>query len=194
MRYFEQGIRTVDDAGAVQVIGSYYAAAPAALYSEVPCVSTRMKWRSWRATAPRCADIRDRRRKGHYEIPEADRIFNPSRETARILGQVQKIGPNSRALAGELFARLGRPGQKALYGLRTCRATIAARRSRRPAPGCCSQGAPRIKASNAEHRAGGDQTQTDPAIRPIDDYQRFWEAHSQRHQEEYYDADVDTRT
>src|SRR6202000_569275 len=35
MRYFKQGVRTGDDAGAVQVLGSYYAAAPAALYSEV---------------------------------------------------------------------------------------------------------------------------------------------------------------
>jgi transposase/mRNA-degrading endonuclease RelE of RelBE toxin-antitoxin system len=34
-RYFTQGKRTVDDAGLVQVDGSYYAALPAPLYSEV---------------------------------------------------------------------------------------------------------------------------------------------------------------
>ena len=34
-RLFKQGVRTVDDAGLVQVDGSYYAALPAALHSEV---------------------------------------------------------------------------------------------------------------------------------------------------------------
>ena len=34
-RPFKQGVRTVDDAGLVQVDGSYYAALPAALHSEV---------------------------------------------------------------------------------------------------------------------------------------------------------------
>ena len=83
MRYFRQETRTVDDAGCVQVDGSFYAAGRAPLYSEVLV-------RVYEAEI----EVRDldgivlRRhpkslRKGHYEIPAADRIFNPSRESAR---------------------------------------------------------------------------------------------------------------
>jgi hypothetical protein len=52
-------------------------------------------------------------RKGHYEIPAADRIFNPSRESVRLLGKARQIGPHSGEFAQQLFARLGRPGHKA---------------------------------------------------------------------------------
>jgi hypothetical protein len=41
MRYFKQGVRMVDDAGTVRVLGFHYAAAPAALYSEVPVLFGR---------------------------------------------------------------------------------------------------------------------------------------------------------
>ena len=56
-------------------------------------------------------------RKGQFVLEEKDRIFNPSRETGRLLGKAGKIGPNTEQLARTLFARLGRPGQRALYGL-----------------------------------------------------------------------------
>jgi hypothetical protein len=37
-------------------------------------------------------------------------------------------------------------------------------------------------------------TQADPAIRPIDDYQRFWDEYTQLNTEEMNDAHVDHRT
>jgi transposase len=201
MRYFKQGVRTVDDAGAVQVLGSYYAAAPAALYSEV---LVRIYEDEVEILASDGTSLRRHpksTRKGHYEIPDADRIFNPSRETARILGQVQKIGPNSRALAGELFARLGRPGQKALYGLSNLPRHYSCAQIEYACARVLQSGSPsyqsvkRILEHEADNAAPAVNTlQTDPAIRPIDDYQRFWETHSQHHQEEHHDADVDTRT
>jgi hypothetical protein len=55
--------------------------------------------RSWTATARRCADIRDPNAKGHYEIPEADRIYNPSRKTVSLLAKARKIGPHSGEFA-----------------------------------------------------------------------------------------------
>ena len=30
---------------------------------------------------------------GHFEIEESDRIFNPSRETVRLLSKAAKLGP-----------------------------------------------------------------------------------------------------
>jgi hypothetical protein len=116
-RFFRQETRTVDDSALVQVGRSYYAATPAAPYSEVTvriydhdieildAVGVLVR-RHPRSTRP-----------GHFEIQESDRIFNPSRETARLLGKVSRIGPYSAKLAREIFTRLGRPGQKAIYGM-----------------------------------------------------------------------------
>ncbi|MCC7413687.1 MAG: hypothetical protein IT495_18890 [Gammaproteobacteria bacterium] len=55
--------------------------------------------------------------KGEFAIEPADRLFNPARETARVLAKAERIGAHTAALARELFARLGRPGQRAIYGL-----------------------------------------------------------------------------
>lgn len=52
-----------------------------------------------------------------YVLPEADRIFNPSPQTALLIGKVSKIDPHSAQLAREIFVRLGRPGEKAIYGM-----------------------------------------------------------------------------
>ncbi len=116
-RYFKQETRTVDDSGLVQVLRSYYAATPAAPYSgvtvriydhdiEILDAAGALLRRHPRSSEP-----------GHFEILPSDRIFNPSRETARLLGKARKIGPHSAKLAQEIFARLGRPGQKAIYGM-----------------------------------------------------------------------------
>lgn len=56
-------------------------------------------------------------REGAFQMIEHDRLFNPSRETTRLLARVEKMGPHTARLARELFARLGRPGQRAIYGL-----------------------------------------------------------------------------
>jgi len=116
-RFFVQGTRTVDDAGLVQVERSYYAAAPAPLFSEV---TVRIYEREIEILDEHGQVLRRHEkttRPGDYRLPEEDRIFNPSRETARLIGKVAKIGPHCAQLAREIFARLGRPGQHAIYGL-----------------------------------------------------------------------------
>src|SRR5690606_3394703 len=115
-RYFKQETRTVDDAGLVQVSAAYYSALPAQLYTEVVV-------RIYEHEIEILDDVGEvlRRHKtvarGQMQLPEADRLFNPSRETARLLAKVHKIGPQSSALAREIFARRGRPGQRAIYGI-----------------------------------------------------------------------------
>jgi hypothetical protein len=126
------------------------------------------------------------RRKGHYEIPPEDRIFNPSRESARLLGKARQIGPHSGEFAQQLFARLGRPGQKALYGLTNLprhygSAAIEAACARvLQSQSVSYQAVKRILEHQAPNTAPAASTlnQADPAIRPIDDYQRFWDEHS----------------
>jgi len=185
-RYFTPGTRTVDDAGLVQVEGSYYAALPAPLHS---VVQVRIY--------PREIEILDgagvvlRRhmkseRKGQFVIDREDRIFNPSRETARLLEKAGKIGPKTEQLARTLFANLGRPGQRALYGLTnlprryTC-ADIEAVCSRFLGAGCVSYAAIRRaleRLVDAPAATSPVLVQEGPAIRAIAEYQSFWESHS----------------
>ena len=115
-RYFRQETRTVDDAACVQVAGSYYAASPAPLYS---AATVRIYEHEIEILDNEGQVLRRHEkaaRKGEYKLPEEDRIFNPSRQTAQLIHKVSKIGPHCAQLAREIFARLGRPGQKAIYG------------------------------------------------------------------------------
>ena len=182
-RVFTQGVRTVDDAGLVQVEGAYYAALPAAPHS---LVTVRIY--------PGALEILDaagqvlRRhekaaRKGTFVLDAADRLFNPSRETARVLARVEKIGPHTAALAHAIFARLGRPGARAIYGLanlpRTyARADIEAVCAHLQEAECVSYAT--VK-SALERRAAATPTpppltQEGPGIRPVAEYQSFWDA------------------
>ncbi len=201
MRYFEQGTRTVDDAGAVQVDGSFYAAGPAPLYSEVTVRAYETEIEVLGADGAVLRRHPRSRRKGHYEIPEADRIYNPSRKTALLMAKAAKIGPNCREVAQQVFARLGRPGQKALYGLTNLvrhysSVQIEAACARVLASGLVSyQTVKQILERQSQNTVPAvTYTQADPAIRPIDDYQRFWDEYTQLNTEELNDAHVDHRT
>lgn len=184
-RYFTQGTRTVDDAGLVQIEGAYYAALPAPLYStvivrifardvEILTADHQVLRRHEKAT-----------RKGAFIMAATDRLFNPSRETARVLARVTMIGPHTAALARELFSRLGRPGNRALYGLASLvrthpRVDIEAVCERLLTAGCVSYTA--VKGA-LERRAAATPvvatalTQTGPGIRAVTEYQDFWEQH-----------------
>jgi len=50
-------------------------------------------------------------------LPAEERLFNPSRETSRILSQSKAIGAATHKLCETLFAREGRVGQRKLWGI-----------------------------------------------------------------------------
>jgi len=137
-------------------------------------------------------------RKGQFVMQDGDRLFNPSRETARVLAKVEKIGPNTAALARELFARLGRPGQRAIYGIASltrtyARADIEAVCARLREAHCFSYAA----LKRALERRAADAaiaalalTQSGPQIRALTEYQSFWETHSHTHSPEDPDGNV----
>lgn len=50
-------------------------------------------------------------------LPYEERVFNPSRETHRTLGQAKAIGPDTERLCQMLFAIEGRVGQRKLWGI-----------------------------------------------------------------------------
>ena len=188
LRYFTQGTRTVDDAGLVQVSARYYAALPAVPHStvtvriydrEIEIVDAAGQLLRRHEIAPR---------KGAFTLDASDRLFNPSRETARLLSKAELIGPGAAAFAQGLFARHGRPGQRALYGLTNLartypRADIDAVCTRLVAAACFSYAA--VKRALDRTRpldpatVTPPLTQSGPAIRAITEYQDFWNTHSQ---------------
>jgi transposase len=190
-RFFCQETRTVDDAGLVQVDGSYYAALPAPLYSEV---TVRIYEREIEILDQQGQPLRRHQKsacKGEFVMAKEDRIFNPSRETARLIAKATKIGPHCMQLAREIFARLGRPGQKAIYGL----ANLARHHKREDIERACekvltlSQPSYQALKRILEHytaaqkaSAAADEPvlrQQGEHIRGIQEYQAFWNEYCQ---------------
>ena len=199
-RYFTQGVRTVDDAGLVQVAGAYYAAAPAPPYGVVTVRVYAQAIEIMDAGGRVLRRHRHAVRKGAFVMEPSDRLFNPSRETARVLARVEQIGPHSAALGRALFARLGRPGNRALYGLASlprtyARVDIEAVCARLLAGDCLSYAA--VKGALVRHAAQAPVvvdpplTQSGPGIRALTEYQTFWEQHAT---DERTDASTDAIT
>jgi len=185
-RYFTQTVRTVDDSGLVQIQGAYYAALPAPVHT---LVTVRVYAHGIEILDGRGTVVRRHAlalRKGAFVMADSDRLFNPSRETARVLARAEQIGPHTTAFAQALFARLGRPGQRAIYGLanlpRTyARVDIEAVCERLHAAGCHSYAAVKqalVRRAATPPEPSAPLTQTGPDIRPVTDYQRFWEQHA----------------
>lgn len=198
-RFFRQGRRTVDDAGLVQADAAYYAALPAPLHSEVVVRVYDHEIEIYDLAGQLLRRHEKAARKGTFTLAPEDRLFNPSRETARLLHKAQLIGPHTAAMAQQLFARLGRPGQRALYGLTNLARTysreqIEAVCARLLAAHCHSYSAVR-RALERTHALALAQPATapladDPAIRPIGAYQAFWDTHTDA-QEDSRHAHVD---
>ena len=136
MQYFTEAQRTVCDDGCVRVDHCSYAARPAAIGSrvlvrvfehriEIRDLTTQVLVRSHaRAERP-----------GTVVLPQEERVFNPSRETRRILAQAKAIGTEAERLCQLLFAVEGRVGQRKLWGI----VSLAARYPRRLVDRACAQ-------------------------------------------------------
>jgi hypothetical protein len=189
-RPFKHVVRTVDNAGLVQVDSSYYSALPAALYSEV---AVRIYANDIEIVDQDGQVLRRHEKakvKGQFTLRAEDRIFNPSNESARLLGKVKRFGPQSAELAQQLFDRLGRPGHRALYGIAnlTTRyrpaeieaACEAALRTGQPTYKSVKHHLERITAKNTATVVPFPRVaQSGPEIRPIAEYQAFWDQATQ---------------
>jgi len=118
MQYFTESQRTVCDDTCVRVDHSSYAARPAPIGSRVlvRVFEHRIELRDLRTQALLRTHARVDR-PGTVVLPYEERVFNPSRETLRILGQAKAIGPDAERLCQMLFAIEGRVGQRKLWGI-----------------------------------------------------------------------------
>ena len=118
MQYFTEGQYTVNDDSCVRVDHSSYAARPAVIGSRVlvRLFARRLEIRDLRTQA--LLRTHDRaERPGTVVLPMNERVFNPSRETQRILGQAKAIGVATHKLCQTLFEREGRVGQRKIWGI-----------------------------------------------------------------------------
>jgi transposase len=194
MQYFTEGQRVVCDDGCVRVDHSSYAARPAAIGTKVlvRVFARRIEIRELGTQALLRTHERAER-PGTVVLPDDERVFNPSRETRRILGQARAIGMDAHRLCELLFAVEGRVGQKKLWGI----VSLAERYPRRLVDAACARAiaegvhsyrhvkvlteklvAEALAAIDAapESPGGGPQatdrglTQAHPLIRPADEY------------------------
>ena len=189
-RYFKQEKRTVYDDGTIQVGRSYYAAGPAPLYSNV---LVRIYDEEIEILDLLRMEVIRRhpksRRPGSLMMEPGDRVFNPSRETDRLLAQAEIIGPNTFSLCEKWFNEEGRSGQRRMYGLINLVRHYPARHVEKAAELAKANG---LKSSKALRRmvesmaAEADEkkaeesglTQEHPLIRPGEDYGAFWQQHA----------------
>ncbi|MBL0039647.1 MAG: hypothetical protein IPP28_01070 [Xanthomonadales bacterium] len=179
-RFFQQEVRTVDDSGLVQVHGSYYSALPAAVH-------TRVTVRIY-ATEVEILDDHGQvlrrhakaTRKGQFVLPDEDRLFNPSRETARVQRAWRASGRSVNASRERSSPALAGPGSARSTGCLSSPATTPAPTSKsraRPCWRCRCRPIRRSSASSnaAPLRAGrAPLAQSGTAIRNIDEYQQFF--------------------
>jgi Mu transposase-like protein len=121
MQYFTQAERTVCDDSCVRVGHVSYAARPALIGTQVlvRVFERRIEVRDLKTQA--LLRTHDRvESPGSVVLPMEERVFNPSRQTRRILGQAKEIGPNAQRLCEMLFTIEGRVGQRKLWGIVSC--------------------------------------------------------------------------
>jgi transposase/5S rRNA maturation endonuclease (ribonuclease M5) len=191
-RYFEQATRTVYDDGTIQVDKAYYGAAPAPLYSKVV---VRIYDDQIEILDPVRMEVIRRHgkssRPGSVLMRPEERIFNPSRQTDRLLARAEMIGAHTFSLCEMWFNQEGRTGQRRMYGLVNLVRHYPARHVEKAAEVAKRNG---LRSSKALRRmvesiaADADETesvqgrneltQEHPLIRAGEDYGAFWKQHA----------------
>ncbi|MDE2105172.1 MAG: IS21 family transposase, partial [Patescibacteria group bacterium] len=135
MQYFTEVERTVADDSCVRVDHCSYAARPARIGTQVlvRIYARRIEIRDLKTQE--LLRTHDRaEHPGTVVLPAEERVFNPSRETRRILAQARAIGSEALRLCELLFAVEGRVGQRKLWGI----VSLAERYPRRLVDAACA--------------------------------------------------------
>lgn len=102
----------------MRVDHSSYSARPAAISAKVLVRIFERRIEIRELTTGQLVRTHERaERPGTVVMPQAERVFNPSRETRFILKQADQIGPQAARLCRMLFGIEGRVGQRKLHGI-----------------------------------------------------------------------------
>jgi transposase len=186
-RFFRQEERTVQDDGMIEVQRSYYFASPSLIGARVP---VRIFELELEILNPKDLSLLRRHsiksRPGSISMEEGERIYNPSRQTERLLRQAAAIGPYTRALCEALFREEGRPGQRRIQGIISLARKFPAEKIEAACARAAEGGVRRYRtikrileaAPNAEP-VPPQLAQEHALIRSASDYQAFWDSHAQ---------------
>ena len=118
VEYFKEETRTVYTDGCIRIDHSSYAARPARIGSKVLVRLFRRRIEILNPDSKVLIRTHERAEQpGTVKLPDEERIFNPCRETQRILAQAAEIGESARRLCDLLFACEGRVGHRKLWGI-----------------------------------------------------------------------------
>lgn len=197
-RFFKQEKRTVWDDGLVQVGQCYYAALPAPLFSDVWVRIYDLEIEI--LSLETMTVLRRHRRlekKGAIAIEPSDRIFNPSRETDRLMRQAETIGVFTSKICQELFKQNGRVAQKKIQGIVALSRKHSAARIEAACQAAFERHAWSCRAVRLLIENKIEQEEVEAAkprqleliqehesIRPISEYQAFWDLHARTNVED----------
>lgn len=116
-RYFTECVRTVQDDTTVQVDGAWYAARPAGIGTQVLVRCFRHEIELHHLQTLVLIRRHTRIAKGAVELPDAERVFNPSRQTRTLLARASDVGPHTAAVCQRLFDQQGRLAHRRLWGI-----------------------------------------------------------------------------
>lgn len=187
-RFFRQEERTVQDDGMIEVGRAYYFAAPDLIGARVPVRIFALEIEILRPKDLSLVRRHTRKsRPGSVSIEESERIYNPSRQTERLLKQAAAIGPYTWDLCEALFREEGRLGQRRIQGIISLTRKFPAERIEAACMRAAESGVRRYKtivrllevASPPAEAAPVSLAQEHALIRAPSDYQNFWDSHSQ---------------
>lgn len=190
-RYFKDGVRTVQDDGCIEVERSYYFARPDLIGVQVP---VRIYELEIEILDPRTLAVARRHTKhvrpGSVSIDEHERIYNPSRQTERLLKQARAIGNATHELCELLFREQGRLGQRRIQGLISLTRKHQAERIEAACRQALERGIRRYRTIRLMLESPESTTppesalpalvQQDPLIRGASEYESFWDRHAQQ--------------
>jgi len=116
-RYFTECVRTVQDDTTVQVDGAWYAARPAGIGTQVLVRGFDHEIEIRHLQTLALIRRHTRIAKGAVELPDAERVFNPSRQTKTLLARANEVGPHTATVCQRLFDSQGREAHRRLWGI-----------------------------------------------------------------------------
>ena len=188
-KIFKQGLRTVADDGFVHVENSYYGSYPAEPGTQV---IVRIYKTKIEIILPSTMSVIHRYEKaktpGQVSQLDKDQVYNPSRQTQRILDDAGHIGPNTKSFCQFLLKKNERTGNKQMRGVVSLTKKYSSALIEKAATKAVNRGVESLRVLkrlveemeplSSKEPDSPNLTQDHDLIRPPADYAAFWDLHA----------------